>query len=133
MAHDPGLKSLQHLELLIVVALIELLFGASGRVDGFPVIGRVVVDRHSVDVVDGAEKVVHARLGGEIGDVGPVGRAQPLTLETDEDMDLRGISSLQASSFLEVGLMSRGKFRQRLLRVVQLQYYQSAVDAKRQG
>lgn len=133
MTDDPRLESLQHLELLVVVALIELLLGAAGGVHGFPVIGGVVVDGDGVDVVDGAEEVVHAQLGGETRDVGPVGRAQPLALKTDEDMDLRGISGLQASSFLEVGLVSRGQFRQRLLRVVQLQHDQSAVDTKRQG
>lgn len=120
MADDAGLESLQHLELLVVVACIELLLGAAGGVDGFPVVGRVIVDRHGVDVVDGAEEVVHARRGGELRDVGPVGRAQPLALETDEDMNLRGISRLQTSSFLEVGLVSRGQLRQRLLWVVQL-------------
>jgi hypothetical protein len=109
MPHDAGTKRRKHLVLLVVIPLMQLLVRSDAVVPGPRVEGGVVVDGDAVDVVDAADEVVDGRVGGEGGDVGPVGGAEPFTFEADEDADAGGVLFAKALGFEEVGFMARGE------------------------
>lgn len=111
MADNTGLQLLQHLELQVVVVLVQLLLGAGGV--GRPAgVAReaehagVEVDGDAVDVVNGADEVVDGRVLGEDADARRERWPDELGLEADEDVDLRGVGLLQALRFDEVGFMT---------------------------
>lgn len=123
MADDLGLQRGQHLVLLVVVALVHPLLVAPGGVHGVDVHLAAVVDGHGVDVVQGADEVVDGRVGGERADEGAVGRAVPLALEADEEVDLGGVLCAQALGLGEVGVVARGEDCEGLFGVALLELF----------
>lgn len=96
VADDARAQGLEHVQLQIVVVLVQTLLGAAGSRHGARVGGSVVVDGDAVDVVQRPDEVVdlgrpserlHERL--EVG-------ADELGFEADEDVDLIRILLLQA-------------------------------------
>lgn len=110
MPDDPRPQLLQHDELLIVVVRPQALLGAAhgGGRHGDIVVGTVVVDEVAVDMVDGSHVVVDEGRGGQRADRVGKGRADEVSLEADEDVNLRGVGGLETLGLGDVGLMASG-------------------------
>lgn len=121
VADDAGPQRREHLELLVVVAREEgLLGGAVAGRDGALVVRRVKVDRHPVDVVQRPDEVVDPRVRRQRAHQRAVLGPDPLPLEPDQQVDLRGVRRLQARRLGQVGVVPRLQRREVALRVVEL-------------
>lgn len=111
VAHDTRAQRLQHLELQVVVVLVQALLAPAARRGGHGggVRGLVVVDGRAVHVVHRADEVVDARGVGQRGDARGVLGADELGLEGDDEVDLAGVELLQALGLDEVGLVAGGE------------------------
>ena len=65
-------------------------------------------------MVDRADDVVDGRVRGQSAHERAVLGADPLRLEGDQDVDLRGVPRLQAGRLGEVGGVARGEGREGL-------------------
>jgi hypothetical protein len=121
VADDTGPQGLEHGVLQIVVVLEQaLLGGRAGGGHGRCVGGGVKVDGDAVDVVDGADEVVDARVGGEAEDVGLELGSDELALKGNDQVNLGGVRGSEPLGLVEIGLVAHRQHGKRRLRVIEL-------------
>lgn len=86
MPNNPRSQSLQHLELLVIVPLVHLLFGVASGMEGLSVVQGVVVYRDSHNVVQATNEVIDVGVCRERLNERSVCRTYPLALEADQNV-----------------------------------------------
>lgn len=101
MADHEGLQLLEHVELRVEIVLEEPLVRSTGNFPRLGVHGPIVVDRDRVDVMHGSDEEFKGKPRQGLLDEGERRRTDPVDLESDQDLDLRGVFVAQPRRLAE--------------------------------